>query len=138
MFLKKITLNCSAEHGVTVRGFFFQKASQRQSSGGCGFNPKWRQVTTEESSTLVPNLVNGIRTSDPRGLNKGCVSKCRVGFRNRLETSEEGRRIYWPKCWQYNNKYEENSPKTLNDKNYQPTSQKFKQLRLIYDVNFFY
>ena len=37
-----------------------------------------------------------------------------VGSRVRQETLEEGRRKYWPK--RYENKDEDNSPKTLNDK----------------------
>ena len=44
-------------------------------------------------------MANGIRTGDPRGFNK--VN---------------------------NNKDEDNNPKTLNDKNHQPSSQKFRQL----------
>ena len=35
---------------------------------------------------------------------------------------------YRPKCWGNNNKYEDNSPKTLNDKNHQGSSQKFRQI----------
>ena len=43
------------------------------------------------------------------------------------QTPEEGRRTYRPKhCG--NNKYEDNSLKTLNDKNQQASSQKFRQL----------
>ena len=38
-----------------------------------------------------------------------------VGSRVR-QTPEEGRRKYWPKRCEYNNKDEDNSPKTLNDK----------------------
>ena len=52
-------------------------------------------------------MVNGIRASDPRGLNKGRGSKFRVGFRVR-QTPEEGRRTYRPKRCEYNNKNEEN------------------------------
>ena len=36
---------------------------------------------------------------------------------------------YWPIHCQYNNKDEDFSPKTMNDKNHQASSQKFKQLR---------
>ena len=66
-------------------------------------------------------MVNGIRTSTPSGVNKGgsCVQP---------DTSEEGWRTYQPKSWEYNNKDEDNSPKTLNDKNHKASSQKFRQL----------
>ena len=67
------------------------------------------------SSSLLL-LANGIRTGDPRGLNKGHSSKFREGSRVR-QTPEEGRRIYRPKHCGNNNKDEDNSPKTLNDKN---------------------
>ena len=40
----------------------------------------------------------------------------RVGSRVRQETPEEGRRTHQPKRYEYNNKDEDNSPKTLNDK----------------------
>ena len=33
------------------------------------------------------------------------------------QTPEEGQWTYWPKCCGNNNKDEDNSPKTLNDKN---------------------
>ena len=39
-----------------------------------------------------------------------------VGSLVRQETPDEGRRIRSPKRCECNNKYEENSPKTLNDK----------------------
>ena len=45
------------------------------------------------------------------------------------QTPEEGRRTYRPKLCENNNKDENNSPKTLNDKNPQDSSQKFRQLR---------
>ena len=60
-------------------------------------------------------MVNGIRTGDPHGFNKVRSSKFRVGFRVR-QTPEEGRRTYRPKRYGNNNKVEDNSPKTLNDK----------------------
>ena len=72
-------------------------------------------------------MANGIRTGDPCGFNKGRSSKIRVGSRDR-QTLEEGRRIYRPKRYGTNNKEEDNSPKTLNDKNHQASSQKFRQL----------
>ena len=43
------------------------------------------------------------------------------------QTPEEGRRTYRPKRCGNNNKDEDNNPKTLNDKNHQALSQKFKQ-----------
>ena len=60
-------------------------------------------------------MANRIRTGDPCGFNKGHSSKFRVGSRVR-QTPEEGRRTYWPKRCRNNNKDEDNSPKTLNDK----------------------
>ena len=71
-------------------------------------------------------MANGIRTGDPRGFNKGRISKFRVGSWVR-QTPEEGRRTYRPKRCGNNNKDEDNSPKTLNDKN-QASSQKFRQV----------
>ncbi len=64
-------------------------------------------------------MVKRIRTGDPRGLNIGHSLKFCVGSRPRQETPEEGQRIYRPKHCRNNNKDEENSPKTLNDKNNQ-------------------
>ena len=72
-------------------------------------------------------MANGIRTGDPRGFNKGRSSKFREGSRVR-QTPEEGRRTYRPKRYGNNNKDDDNSPKTLNDKNQQASSQKFRQL----------
>ena len=61
-------------------------------------------------------MANGIRTGDPRGFNKGRSSKFREGSRVR-QTPEKGRRSYWPKRCGNNKKDEDNSLKTLNDKN---------------------
>ena len=72
-------------------------------------------------------MANGIRTGDPHGFNKGRSSKFRDGSRVQ-QIPEEGRRIYRPKHCGNNNKDENNSPKTLNDKNQQASSQKFRQL----------
>ena len=44
------------------------------------------------------------------------------------QTPEEGRRTYRPKRY---NKDEDKSPKTLNDKNHQASSQKFRQLIIL-------
>ena len=72
-------------------------------------------------------MANGIRTGDPCGFYKGRSSKFRIGSRVR-QTPEENRRIYRLKRWGNNNKNKDNSPKTLNDKNHQASSQKFRQL----------
>ena len=63
-------------------------------------------------------MANGIRTGDPSGFNKGRSSKFREGSRVR-QTPEEGRGVYRPKLCgnNNNNKDEDNSPKTLHDKN---------------------
>ncbi len=45
------------------------------------------------------------------------------------KTPEEGRRTYRPKCSGNNNKDEDNSTITLNDKNNQASYQKFRQLK---------
>ena len=73
-------------------------------------------------------MANGIRTGDPRGFNKGHSLKFRKGSRVR-QTPKEGWRTYRPKRCGNNNKDEDNSPKTLNDKNQQALCQKFRQLR---------
>ena len=62
-------------------------------------------------------MTNGIGRDDPRGFNKGHSSKFRVGFRVR-QTPEKGRSTYRPKRCGNNNKDEDNSPKTLDDKNF--------------------
>ena len=72
-------------------------------------------------------MANRIRTGDPRGFNKRCSSKFRVGSRVR-QTPEESRRAYRPKCCGNNTKNEDNCPKTLKDKNHQALFQKFRQL----------
>ena len=72
-------------------------------------------------------MANGTRTDDPRGINKGGSSKFREVSRDR-QTPEEGRRTYRPKrCG--NNKDEDNSQKTLCDKNHQASSQRFKYIK---------
>ena len=62
-------------------------------------------------------MVNRIRASDPCGLNEGPGSNFCVGPCFQQETPEEGQRIYQPKRCGSNNKDEDNSQKTLNDKN---------------------
>ena len=61
-------------------------------------------------------MANRIRTGDPHRFNKGRSSKFREGSRVR-QTAEEDRRTYQPKRYGNSNKDEDNSPKTLNDKN---------------------
>ena len=68
-------------------------------------------------------MVNGIRTSDSQ--ERG--SKFWVGSRVRQEIPEEGWRTYRLKRCKCNNKDEDNSPKRVNDKNYEASSKKFKQ-----------
>ena len=76
-------------------------------------------------------MVNGIRTSNPRRLNKECGLKLCVGSRFRRKTPEESRRSYRPKRNEYNNKDGDSNPKTLNGKNHQALSQKFRKLSLL-------
>ncbi len=59
-------------------------------------------------------MVNGIKISDPCGLDKGCSSKFCEGSRVR-QTPEEGQRTYPLKCCGNNNKDEDNNPKTLKN-----------------------
>ena len=80
-------------------------------------------------------MVNRIRTGDPRWFNKGRSSKFRVGSQVQ-QTPEEGRRTYRPKYCGNKNKDGDNSPKTLNDKNHQASSQKFRQLLIILLKNY--
>ena len=76
-------------------------------------------------------MANRIRTGDPCGFNKRRSSKFCEGSQVR-QTPEEGQRIYQPKRCGNINKDEDNSLKTLNDKNTQASSQKFRQLILFY------
>ena len=71
-------------------------------------------------------MVNGIRKGNLCRFNKERSSKFRVGSRVR-QTPEEGWRTYRPKCcWNYNED-EDNSPKSLTDKNRQASSLMFRQ-----------
>ena len=56
-----------------------------------------------------------LTAGDTCGFNKGRNSKFREGSRVR-QTPEEGLKTYWLRRWRNNNKDEDNSPKTLNDK----------------------
>ena len=60
---------------------------------------------------------NRIRTGDPRGFNKGRSSKFCEGSRV-WQTPEEGQRTYRPKRCGKKTKDEDNSLKTLNEKNF--------------------
>ena len=66
-------------------------------------------------SLLQASKYRNTETGDPRGFNKGCSLKFHEGSQVQ-QTPEEGRRTYWPKRFG-NNKDEDNTPKTLNDKN---------------------
>ena len=72
-------------------------------------------------------MAHEIRKFDPYGFDKGHSSKFCVGFRVQ-QTPKEGQRTYQSKHYRNKNKDEDNSPKTLNDKNHQASSQKFRQL----------
>ena len=74
-------------------------------------------------------MANGIRTRNPRGFNKGGISKFYVGPRVR-QAPEEGQQTYRLKRWGNNNKGEDNSLKNLKDKNHQVSAQIFRQLSL--------
>ena len=63
-------------------------------------------------------MVNWPKAIYSRGLNQGFSSKFRVGYRVRYETPKECRRMHRPKRCKYNNKYEDNSLNTLNDKGF--------------------
>ena len=60
-------------------------------------------------------MANGIRTSEPRGFNKGRSSKFRESSQIR-QTPEKGRRTYRLKRSGNNNKDVDISPKTIHDK----------------------
>ena len=57
---------------------------------------------------------------------------------NGIRTPEEGWRTYGLKRCENNNKDEDNIPKTLNDKNHQASSQKFRQDRDTFKFNFYF
>ena len=82
--------------------------------------------TLHIEDTAIVGAVESLNiTGNPRGFNKERSSKFRVSSRVR-QTPEEGWRAYRPKRCGNNNKNEDNSPKTLNDKNHQALSQKFR------------
>ena len=59
------------------------------------------------------------------------VCRTREPIQNFEPRPEEGRRTHRPKRCEYNNKDDDNSPKTLNDKNHLALSQKLGQLLAI-------
>ena len=75
-------------------------------------------------------MATGIRAGDPHGFNKERSSKFWVGSRVQ-QTPEDSLTTYRPKRCGNNNKDEDNSPKSLNDKNHQASSQKFRQLTFL-------
>ena len=70
-------------------------------------------IKFSEGSWVRQTAEEGRRTYRP----KSRSSKLREGSRAR-QTPEESRRTYRPKRCGNNNRYEDNSPKTLNDKNH--------------------
>ena len=77
-------------------------------------------------------MVNRIRASDTPRLNKRHSSKFCLGSQVQQEIPEEGQRTYQPKRCEYDNKVEDNNSKTMNDKNHQASTQKFRQLKTRY------
>ena len=75
-------------------------------------------LNPQGSPVLIPLAITGYK----------CSSKFHRGSRV-WQTPEEGRKAYWPKHCGNTNKDEDNSPKTLNDKNHEASSQKFRQLK---------
>ena len=61
-------------------------------------------------------MQNGIRTIYPSRVKNKFNSKFCVVYRVWKDTSEEGRRIYRPKRWQFNNEDEDNSPNIVREK----------------------
>ena len=72
-------------------------------------------------------LVKRIRKIYPWGLNKGLSFEvlCRLSS---LIIPGEGQRMQWPKCFEYQNKDEDNSLNTLNDKKILKILKKYHKL----------
>ena len=68
------------------------------------------------SNCIIHNQVQVLSYSK-YSLNKGFGLKFWVGSWVWHGTSEEGRKMHWPKYCEYNNKGEDNSSNTLSDKN---------------------
>ena len=62
-------------------------------------------------------------------LGTNAYNRCAMCPTRVRQTPEESRRTYRPKRCGNNSKDEDNSSKTLNDKNHQASSQKFRQLK---------
>ena len=60
-------------------------------------------------------MVNGIKASEPHGLNEGPGLKFCVGSRVRQETPDKDQMTHRPKHCEYNNIDKDNSPKIPND-----------------------
>ena len=69
------------------------------------------------NNTGILNTSTRLWLTESEQFNKGRSSKFREGSRVQ-QTSEEGRKTYRPKRCGNNNKDEDNSPKTLNDKKF--------------------
>ena len=67
---------------------------------------------------------NGIKTIYPCRLKKGFNSNFRVGSRIGQETPEETRRMNRPKRLKYDYKDKDNSPNSVNGKNYKLNHEK--------------
>ena len=63
-------------------------------------------------------MVNKIRKIYPGGSNKGFNLRFCLDSHVRYEALEEGRMTYMPKCCEFRNKYEVNSPNIPSDNNY--------------------
>ena len=96
----------------------------------------WRlQVQSQQQIRLTRNtyynltlvMVNRIGTVYPCDSNKEFSSRFCVDSQVWHETPEEGRRTYWPKRCDCNNKDEVNSPNILSNNNYLTSLQKFRQ-----------
>ena len=76
---------------------------------------------------LYTTAVIRIGTVYPRGLYKGLNLRFCVDSWVQQETHEESRRIYWLKRCKDANEDQDNCPNILTDKNYETSSQKFRQ-----------
>ena len=79
--------------------------------------------TSVEYSSIVTCLQSGLNLQPP----DDCLLRSLEGSHVR-QTPEEVQRTYQPKSCGNNNKDEDNSLKTPNDKNHKASSQKFRQL----------
>ena len=78
-------------------------------------------------------MINRIGTVYPWGSNKGFSSRFCVDSRVWHETPEEGWKTHQPKHCDYNNKDELNRSNILSNKNYQASSQRFRQIKIKQD-----